>query len=134
MTRQADDADIVAEILAAELRTDPHLTGQLQNRLFHFEIAERLAVFVAVCGQIVEITRAGELDRFQVELGRGAADDDRKMIGRAGGCAERADFLIQKRDHLVFVHDSGCLLKQEGLVGRSAALGDEQEFVGIAPG
>jgi hypothetical protein len=40
---QADDADIVTEILAAELGADAGLLGQLVDLGFHFEVAEGVA-------------------------------------------------------------------------------------------
>ena len=75
--------------------------------------------------------RGGELHRLQGQFRRGAADHDGEVIGRAGGGAEREDLLLQKRDHPLVREDRGRRLKQERLVGRAAALGDEQEFVGV---
>src|SRR6185437_2263852 len=58
--------------------------------------------------------------------------DDRQMIGRAGGGAEGADLLVEEFEQRRAVQDRRRLLKQKGLVGRAAALGDEEEFVLIA--
>ena len=88
VARQADDAHVVAEILAAELRADAEAAGQLEHLLLEIAVAVGLAVAVARGRQRVEIAAAGELHRLQVHLGRGAADDDRQVIGRAGGGAE----------------------------------------------
>jgi hypothetical protein len=67
---QADNADIMTEILAAELRADAHLLGQLVDFGFHFEVAESVARIRAAGGQFVEIAGRGELDRLEVHLGR----------------------------------------------------------------
>ncbi len=131
VARQADHADVVAEIFAAELGADTGRLGQLVDFLFHGEIAERMAEFRARCRQVVEIARGGELHGLQVHFGGGAADDDRQVIGRAGGRAERQDLLLQELDQTVVGQKGRRALEQEGLVGRSAALGHEQELVGV---
>ncbi len=46
MAGQADNADIVGEILAAELGADAELLGGLQQFILQFDIAEGLAVLV----------------------------------------------------------------------------------------
>ena len=53
------------------------------------------------------------------------------MVGRAGGGAEREDFFLEKLDHPVMGQKCRRALIKEGLVGGTAALGDEQEFVGV---
>ena len=97
VARQADDAHVVAEIFAAELRADAELLRQLVDLGLHREVAEGVAVLAALGRQPVEITGRGELHRLQVQLGRRAADDDGEMIGRAGGGAERQNLLLQER-------------------------------------
>jgi hypothetical protein len=64
MTRQADHAHVVAEILAAELRADAERLRHLQNFLLHLQIAEGVAVGRAVRRQRIEIARRGELHRL----------------------------------------------------------------------
>ena len=81
--------------------------------------------------QRVEIAGRGELDRLQRQLGAGAADHDGEVIGRAGGGAEGEDLLLQERDHPVMGEDRRRRLIEEALVGGAAALGDEQELVGV---
>ena len=90
-----------------------------------------MAVLRALRRQFVEIMRGGELHRLQVQFGRSAADDDRQMIGRAGGGAERHHLLLEEGEHALVRQDRGRRLEQEGLVGRAAALGDEQKFVSV---
>ena len=85
----------------------------------------------ARCRQRVQILGRGELHRLQVELGAHAADHDGEVIGRAGGRAEGEDLLLEKGDHPVVGEDRRGRLEQEGLVGRAAALGHEQELVGV---
>ena len=98
MPRQPDHAHIVAEILAAKLRADPESTGQFQNLLLETAVAIGLPVAVPFRRQRVEKAAAGELDRLQIHLGRGAADHDRQMIGRASGRAESAEFFVEEFD------------------------------------
>ena len=46
--------------------------------------------------QVVEVVRRGVLRGLQRELRRRAADDDRQVVRRAGGRAERADLLVEE--------------------------------------
>ncbi|MDT4889571.1 hypothetical protein FQZ97_1262800 [compost metagenome] len=50
MAWQADNANVVAEILAAELRADAKRLGQFVNLGFHFQITESMTGFGAFCG------------------------------------------------------------------------------------
>ena len=43
MSRQADDANIVTEVLATELRTDARLLRELQHFPFQVEITEAVS-------------------------------------------------------------------------------------------
>ena len=129
--RQADHPHIVAEIFAAELRADAERLRHLQDFLLHLEIAEGVAVGRAMGRQRVEIARGGELHRLHAELGRGAADHDRQMIGRAGRRTEREHLLLQERQQAISGQHRGRGLEQEALVGAAAALGHEHELVGV---
>ena len=53
------------------------------------------------------------------------------MVGRACGGAERQHFLFQERQQPFAGQDRRRRLEQERFVGRAAALGDEQELVGV---
>ena len=126
-----DHPHVVAEILAAELRAHAERLRELVHLLLHREVAEGVAVLGALRRQIVEIAAGGELHRLHGELGRGAADDDGEVIGRARGGAEREHLLLEEGDHAVVGEDRRRRLEQERLVGGAAALGDEQELVGV---
>ena len=99
--------------------------------LLHVEVAEGVAVRRARRRQGVEIAGRGELHRLHREFRRGAADDDGEMIGRARRGAEREHLLLQEGEHAVAGEDRRRRLEQERFVGGAAALGDEQELVGI---
>ena len=131
VARQADHAHVVTEILAAELRADAERLRHLQDFLLHLQIAEGVAVGRAMGRQRVEIARRGELYRLHAEFGRGAADHDRQMIGRARRGAERQHLLLQERQHAVLGQDGRRGLEQKALVGGAAALGHEHELVGV---
>ena len=55
VARQADDADVVGEVLAAELGADAELLGGLEQPLLQLDVAEGLAVLVPLGGQAVEV-------------------------------------------------------------------------------
>ncbi len=134
MPRQADDAHVVAEIFAAELRADAHLARQRQHLLLEIAVAEGLARGIALARQRIEIAAARELHGLQIHLGRGAADDDREVIGRAGRGAEGADLLVEEFEQRIVIQHCRRLLEEKALIRRAAALGDEEEFVFIALG
>ena len=126
---QPHHADVVAEVLAAELGADAEALGQLEDLLLELEVAEPVAAHRALGGQVVEVVRRGQLGGLEGVLRRGAADDHRQVVRRAGGGAERADLLVEVGEDPLRVEDRLGLLEQERLVGRAAALGHEQELV-----
>src|SRR5439155_27215131 len=128
VARQPDHAHVMAEIFAAELRADAERLRQLVHLLLHGAVAEGVAVLGAKRGQAVEIAAGGEFYRLHRQLRRGAADDDREVVGWTGGGAERQNLFLEKRDHAVVGEDRRRRLKEKRLVGRAAALGDEQKL------
>ena len=129
-----DHPHVVAEVLAAELGADAHLARELQNLLLHLAVADGDALVVALARQVVEIARRGELHRLEVHLRRGAADHDGEVVGRAGRGAQGADLGVEELQQRGLVQHRRRLLVEVALVGRAAALGDEQELVGVAVG
>ena len=93
------------------------------------QVAERPAVLVAAGRQRVEVSGRGELDRLQAGLGAGAADDEDEVVGRAGRGAEELHLVGDERLEALRVEQRLGLLEEIGLVGRAAALGDEEELV-----
>ena len=55
MARQADDADIMAEIFAAKLCAHAQLLRELVNFRFHFKVTESMARFRSFGGEMVKI-------------------------------------------------------------------------------
>ena len=89
VARKADDADIVAEVLAAELCADARALGHGEERRLHLEIPETLSVLVALDRKCVEVAGRGHLRRLERELRRGSADDHGEVVRRAGRGAEQ---------------------------------------------
>ncbi len=127
--RQPDHPDVVAEVLAAELRADAEGLGQLEDLLLQLEVAEAVGTGRSFGRQVVEVVRRGVLRGLQGELGAGAADHDGEVVRRAGGRAERLDLLVEELQQTGRVEHRLRLLEQERLVRRPAALGHEQELV-----
>src|SRR4051812_12756902 len=127
MSRQPDDAHVVAEVLAAELRADAERLRQLEHALFELEVTEPMTGHITARGQRVEITRTRVLRGFNGVLRAGATDDNRKVVRRTRRGAERPDLLIQEREHALLVEYGFCFLVEVGLVRRAAALGHEQK-------
>jgi hypothetical protein len=126
---QADHPHVVGEVLAAELRADAGLPAELEHLGLQLDVAEGAAVLVAGGGQAVEVAGAGELDRLQGELRRHAAHHQRQVVGRAGRGAQRADLVGHELQQRVGVQEGLGLLVEVRLVGRAAALGQEEELV-----
>ena len=131
---QADDAHVVAEVLAAELGADAGLLGELQHLALQLDVAEAVAEQAALGRQAVEVAGAGQLGGLHGHLGRRAADDDGEVVRRAGRGAERLHLLEQPRQQGRLVEQRLGLLEQVALVRAAAALGHEQELVGVAVG
>ena len=93
MTRQTDDADVVSQGLAAKLSAQSNLVSLFQQFLLQVNVAEGTTRLVACRGQSVVELDAGQLDGQQVLLGRGAADDEGNVVGRAGCCSQRLHLL-----------------------------------------
>ncbi len=121
----------MAKIFAAELRTDAERLRHLQYFLLHLEIAEGVAIGRAMGRQRVEIARRRQFYRLHAEFGRGAADHDGEVIGRARRGTEREHLLLQKRQQAVAGQNRGRRLEQKAFVGAAAALGHEHELIGI---
>ena len=132
MARQADHPDVVTEVLATELRADASGRRDLQDLGLHLEVAVRLTVLAAFGRERVEVAGTGQLGQLQRVLGTRTADDDAQVIRRTGGGAERADLLVHPRGEAGRIEERLRLLEQQALVGRTAALGHEQELVRVA--
>ena len=129
---QPDDADVVAEVLAAELCTESEVLGEFEDGLLEFPVPESVPQFgVAGLRQIIEVVGTGELRGLEREFGRGSADDDGQMIRRAGCGAEGGDLLGEKSQHRRLVEHGLRLLVEEGLVRTASAFGHEQELIVI---
>ena len=129
MARQADHPYIMAVILPAELSADAKLAGDLQDFGFPGGVAPGMAKAVAFGWQAVQRADRGLLHCLQIIFSRGAADDDGKVVGRAGRGAKVEDRRFDEIAKPVRVQHRLCLLVKEGLVGRPAALLDEGEFI-----
>ena len=129
MARSADHAHVVHEILAAELGADAALATDFQHLLLPFQVAEAAAALVARSGKLVEVAGRSLLHRREAHLGRRAADAEGQVVRRAGRRAEVEDMLSDEIRERLLVQQRLGLLVEEGLVGRAAALGDEEELV-----
>ncbi len=88
---QPDHANVMTEVLAPELGTDPEPTGLFEDALFPLEVAEAMTgCSIARGRERIEVVGRCVLCRLQRELGRRAADDEGEMIGRTGRRADRA--------------------------------------------
>ena len=130
MARRTDHPHVMHEVLAAELSAHAALlTDFFEHLLLPFQIAEAAAALVARRGQRVEITCRGLLHGREAHFGRRSADADRQMVGRAGRSAQILDVGTDELGERLLVEQRLGLLVEEGLVGRTAALGDEEELV-----
>ena len=128
MARAADNADIVHQILAAELRADSGLLANVQNLFFHFEIAENAPAFGTRRRNVVQVTAAGELHRMRVHLGASSANNNRQVVRRASRRAESLHFFRQKFFQGLRVEERFRHRPVIRLVRRAAAFGHKEKF------
>ena len=127
---QPDDADVVAEVLAAELRADPERLGQLEDLLLELEVAE--AVRRHRCPRSAGC-RGSAPRRTSRSSARTPRDVPPMTTARwyGGQAAVPSERIFSSRNSSirVGVQDRLGLLEEERLVGRAAALGHEEELV-----
>ena len=129
VARQADDADVVGHVLAAELGAEADLPGFFEELLFELDVAEGAGGFVAGGGQTVIVVAGGELHREHRAFGGGAADHEGDVVRRAGGRAEALHLFDEVGNELGRVEDGLRFLIEVGLVGGTAALDHAEELV-----
>ena len=129
MARSADHAHVMHQVLAAELRAHAALPADFQHLLLPFQVAEAAPALVARRGQLVEVAGRSLLHRREAHLGRRTADAEGQVVGRAGRRPEVENVLLNEFRQRLLVQERLGLLVEEGLVGRTAALGDEQELI-----
>src|SRR5699024_11738537 len=113
----------VAEVFAAELRTEAEVLGELEDRLLELLVTEAVpGDCVAGRRKVVEVVGAGEFRGLERELGRRAADDDGQMVGRAGRSTQGGDLLREEVEHRFLIEHGLRLLIEEGLVRTSPTL------------
>src|SRR5690606_2459163 len=122
VARQADDANVVAEVLASELGADAGRLREREHLPFELEGAKAVTALAAGRRKRVEVTRRCELRRLQRVLRRGPADDDREVVRRARRRAEAAELALDEREHSLRVEERLRLLEEVALVRRSPAL------------
>ena len=128
MTRGADHANVVYEVLAAELGANARLLANVENLFFHFEVAENTAAFGTARRNIVEVAAASELHHVRVHFGRGTANHDSEVVRRASGCTESLHFFGEELFQGLRVEERLGHRPVVSLVGRATALSDEQEL------
>mmetsp|Transcript_3863 Transcript_3863/g.10990 ORF Transcript_3863/g.10990 Transcript_3863/m.10990 type:complete len:633 (-) Transcript_3863:269-2167(-) len=127
--RHPDDADVVHEVLAPELRPDPEAVAYLQDLLLPLRVAVSAAMIVSFLGEAIEVAGRGELDGLEAQLRGQAADDDRQVVGGARGGAQSDDLFREELLQGLGVQDRLRLLEEVRLVRRAPALGHEHELV-----
>ena len=142
MAGQADDPRVEGEERAAELRAEGGFARDGEQALLPGPVAvdgAGVGAHVAAgrrrdIGEVIEGARGGELQGFQVALGARAADDHGEVVRRAAGHAEGSHPAPEERLEGCILEQGAVLLRERGLVGRAAALGDEQQPVAPAAG
>ncbi len=134
MTRQADNADIVSEILATKLSADTEILSCFLQLFFHLDVAERLTVVIALSRQSVKFFGCGQLDGLHNCISRGAANNEGEVIGGARRSTEGLHLGNQVVEKLLRREQSLGLLEEHRFVGRTAAFSYKEEFVGVAFG
>ena len=132
VARQADDAYVMGKVLAAELGTNAEFLGGFLQFFFQFNVAESLAMIVAFGRQAVKFLGGREFNGLHHRVGRGAANNEGEVVGRAGCRAESLHLGDQIVKQFLRGEQRLGLLEEHGLVGGSATFCHKQELVGIA--
>src|SRR5439155_26878004 len=119
--RQPDDAHVVAEVLSAELRSDPRALGDLEHGSLEVDVAEAATETVALRRQRVEVVRRRELRDLERVLRARAADDDGEVVRRARGRAEGPQLLLEEQSKPLRSEERRRLLGKVALVRRATA-------------
>ena len=80
---EADHPHVVAEVLAAELRTDAGRLRQLEELGLELDVTEPVSELRPLRRERVEVLGRGELGRLDRELRRRPTDDDGEVVRRA---------------------------------------------------
>ena len=132
MARKADHSYVVSEVFAAELCAQTDIVGCFKKLFLKLDIAECVAVFVALGGKFVVVFDRSLLYGREVYLGRGAADYKCDMVGWTCGGAERLHLFHKERNESLGVDYSLCFLIEICFVGRAASFCYKYKFVFVA--
>mmetsp|Transcript_3862 Transcript_3862/g.10983 ORF Transcript_3862/g.10983 Transcript_3862/m.10983 type:complete len:508 (-) Transcript_3862:112-1635(-) len=127
-----DDADVVDEVLAPELRPDPEAVADLQHPLLPPDVAVGAAVVVALPGEAVEVAGGGQLHGLEAQLRREAPDDDGQVVRGARRRAQRHNLLSEELLQSLGVQQRLRLLVEVRFVCGAPALRHEHEVVLVA--
>ena len=103
MAWQANNAHIMTEIFAAKLRANAKLSGELQDARFPCGITPAMSALSTLCWQIIKRFDRGHFHGLHGIFSRCAADDNRKMIGRASSGSQIDDGIFDKIHHRIFI-------------------------------
>ena len=128
VARSANHANVVHQVLAAELSANARLLANVENLFFHFEVAENTAAFGTAGRNIVEVAAASELHHVRVHFGRGSANHDREVVRRASGSTERLHLFGEELFQGLRVEERLGHGPVVSLVGRATALRHKEEL------
>ena len=129
MARQTNDAYVVSHVLTTKLCAQTNLISLLKYLLLQLYVAERTAILVTGCRQLIVIMGRGQLHGQQVLLRRGTTDHKCDVVRRTSGCTQGLHLLYQEGNQGVGIQHSLCLLIQIGLVGRATTLRHAKELI-----
>ncbi len=134
MTGQADDLDVVREVFATKLGSDTDFLRELQYLRFELRVTKGRACLRPRRWQAVQIAGGGQRECLHGGFGRGASDDERDVIGRAGSGSERRQLPADPGRKCLGIENGLGLLKEHHFVGGATALRQEEQLVGVALG
>ena len=127
---QADNANIVSQILAAELCSKAYFVGLDKQFLLQIRVTEGASSLISRRGQVVIILDATQFHGEKILFSRRAADDKADVIGWAGSGSKALHLLDEEGKQRAFVlNGSLCHGVEIGLVGRTATLCHHDEAV-----
>ena len=135
VARQTNHADIVCQVLTAELSSKTNLVSFFEQFVFQVNIAECTSGFVACSRQVIVIFNRSEFNCKQVLLCAGTTDNECDVIRRTSCSTQCFHLFYQERKQCAFILDSSLSHRVEvSLVGRTTTLSNHYKAVFVAFG
>ena len=133
VARQTDHADIVSQILTAELCTQTNFVSLFKELVLQVDVAESTTSLITCSRQLIIVLDRSQLHGKEVLLSRSTTDNECDVVRRTCCCTQTLHLLYEEWEQCALVLDSSLGHWVEvGLVGRATTLSYHHEAVLVA--